>query len=306
MGSQKLRAIRTWHIRNARALDVARWYYHFEDGDVREVLKALAAYQNPDGGFGHGLEPDSRTAVSSPIATWTASQILREVGLPELAREMIHKMLGYLESTLAENHRWPATIPAMNDAPHAPWWHYTKDNEFWGWNPTVELAAFILKTAEPGQNLYSRAETILRMAMDTLMAPDYQVNPHELANFARAGEILHEIRRDLLPEGFLDRMGVLLRQTVTLDPAAYRDDEYLTTPTFFMDSPESIYYPALSEIADFFRTWLEDSIRPEGYWNVSWSWGDAPLHPDSLRDWRGSLILENMLYLQHFKPKTDA
>lgn len=301
MGSHKLRSIRTWHIRNARALDVARWYFHFEDGEAREVLKALACYQNPDGGFGHGLEPDIRTAGSSPIATWAATQILREIGLPDLAREMIHKILDYLEAARGESGRWPATVAAMNEAPHAPWWHFSRENEYWGWNPSVELAAFILETAPPEHSLVPVAETLVRQAMAELMAPAYEPNPHELANFARAGEIIQKVRPELLPEGFVPRLSGFIASVIT-PPDSYRENEYLTTPTFFLDSPQSPWYPAIRETADFFTGHLEDTVTPAGFWNISWTWGDQPLDPDSLRDWRGSLIMENMLYLQHFKP----
>lgn len=50
---------RRFVYRNARPLDLARWKYHFENGSEQEVLAALSAYQNEDGGFGHGLEEDN-------------------------------------------------------------------------------------------------------------------------------------------------------------------------------------------------------------------------------------------------------
>ena len=47
---------RRFMYRSARPVELARWQYHFEQGSKENVLKALAAYQNEDGGFGHGLE----------------------------------------------------------------------------------------------------------------------------------------------------------------------------------------------------------------------------------------------------------
>ncbi len=44
--------------RNARPLELARWQYRFENGSAEHVLRALSAYQNADGGFGHALEAD--------------------------------------------------------------------------------------------------------------------------------------------------------------------------------------------------------------------------------------------------------
>ena len=45
---------RSFVYKNARPLDLARWKYLFEGGSKEDVLTALAAYQNEDGGFGHG------------------------------------------------------------------------------------------------------------------------------------------------------------------------------------------------------------------------------------------------------------
>lgn len=302
MSTQKLRSIRTWLIRNGRSLDVARWYFHFEDGSVQPVLKALACYQNTDGGFGHGLEPDMRTPASSPIATWAATLILREVGMPPMAGQMIDKMLTYLDSTLIDNERWATTVLETNNAPHAPWWQFSPDNEFWGWNPTVELATFIILAGKNRPLLQEKAEQIVRRAMADIMSVDYKPESHELANFARSGEILLTHRPDLLPEGFLSKIQQLIKETVANEPSQYQRNEYITTPTFFLNSPKSPYYPAISEIALFFCEHLEDSVNKEGYWPINWTWGDESIHSDSLRDWRGSLIMENMLYLQQFKP----
>jgi len=71
---------REFIYRNARPLDLARWRYLFEDGSREDVLTALAAYQNDDGGFGHALEADCWNPNSSPIQTWAATRIIDEVG----------------------------------------------------------------------------------------------------------------------------------------------------------------------------------------------------------------------------------
>ena len=111
--------------RNARPLDLARWQYHFENGSQEAVLKALAAYQNQDGGFGHGLEADSFNPDSSPIQTWTATEILREVGVTDGKNPVIQKILAYLESGAdfdAVRKQWLNTIPSNNEYPCAIWW----------------------------------------------------------------------------------------------------------------------------------------------------------------------------------------
>ncbi len=45
-------------------------------GDARTVMDALSAYQNPDGGYGNGLEVDIASPASNPFAARLAMQVL--------------------------------------------------------------------------------------------------------------------------------------------------------------------------------------------------------------------------------------
>lgn len=47
-------------LANARLLDRHRLAVLLHGAPVAPVLDALRAYRNPDGGFGHALEPESR------------------------------------------------------------------------------------------------------------------------------------------------------------------------------------------------------------------------------------------------------
>ena len=87
---------RRFVYRNARPLDLARWKYHFENGSEQEVLAALSAYQNEDGGFGHGLEEDNMNPHSIPMQAWRATVVFRGFeGLPKLEGNVL-KVLGFL------------------------------------------------------------------------------------------------------------------------------------------------------------------------------------------------------------------
>jgi len=44
----------------ARLLDRHRYAMSFADGPAGPVIDSLRGYRNPDGGFGHALEPDLR------------------------------------------------------------------------------------------------------------------------------------------------------------------------------------------------------------------------------------------------------
>ncbi|MDZ7794829.1 MAG: hypothetical protein U5P10_14405 [Spirochaetia bacterium] len=122
-------------------INLARFDLHFGGGNPTEVIDsvkdALKAYQNPDGGFGRGLEPDFLLPDSSPMATTIAFQIIEElegralgeaVGFetvdseaPSACNPMITKAVHYLEqSYVDERDGWYAVGPAINDHPHAP------------------------------------------------------------------------------------------------------------------------------------------------------------------------------------------
>src|ERR1700676_1119108 len=73
----------------ARLVDRHRYSLLFADGPTGPVLQALRGYRNPDGGFGHALEPDLRGPASQPAPMLYALEILNETGAAEgeLARD---------------------------------------------------------------------------------------------------------------------------------------------------------------------------------------------------------------------------
>ena len=147
---------RTYIYRHARPLDLARWQYHFENGSREAVLGALAAYQNPDGGFAHALEADSFNPHSCPIQTSTAVVLLREIGLNDPEHPIIQGILRYLASgaDFDQAHRqWLNTVPSNNDYPCAIWWKHGDKGSPFKYNPTAALAGFALRYAAPGSPL---------------------------------------------------------------------------------------------------------------------------------------------------------
>ena len=60
----------------ARLVDRHRYALLFAEGPAQPVIDALRGYRNPDGGFGHGLEPDLRSPGSQPAPTLYALEIL--------------------------------------------------------------------------------------------------------------------------------------------------------------------------------------------------------------------------------------
>src|SRR6201986_3601200 len=91
----------------------------FAGGPTDPVLEALRGYRNPDGGFGHALEPDLRGPGSQPAPTLYALEILNEADAAhgELARDA----RAFVASIAAPHGGIPAVLAGFESYPHAPW-----------------------------------------------------------------------------------------------------------------------------------------------------------------------------------------
>lgn len=118
--SPELAAAETFLWLNARLIDRHRFAHLFKGGDVEPVVGALRAYQNSDGGFGHGLEPDGRGPDSQPAQVQTALQLLDEVG--QCRGPMVTRALDYLASVTGADGGVPTVLPSVRRGPRAPWW----------------------------------------------------------------------------------------------------------------------------------------------------------------------------------------
>jgi len=70
----------SWLRANARPLEIAEWSYLSGKGPLAGITAELLRYQNPDGGFGHGLEADMLTPDSSAVCSGEALLTAWEYG----------------------------------------------------------------------------------------------------------------------------------------------------------------------------------------------------------------------------------
>lgn len=121
-----LRRAREFQWRNARVLEQRRFDCLAGDGPAEAVVRALVAYQNPDGGFGHALEPDGRGPSSQPLHDLSALRILAEVELAPPT--LIGAVCEHLASITGPDGGVPMVDPAIAEHPHAPWWAMPSDD----------------------------------------------------------------------------------------------------------------------------------------------------------------------------------
>jgi len=92
---------RDFILTNARMIERRLFEFHFENGTSEGVFHAVYAYRNSDGGFGHGMEPDTASPESQPLFSIMALETLDEVGC--LTRDIIlNDFMPYFESITTE------------------------------------------------------------------------------------------------------------------------------------------------------------------------------------------------------------
>ena len=281
-----------------REIDITLFDYFFENGPEDSVIRALSSYQNKDGGFGHGLEPDYLNPYSSPIQTWTAIVILRRLKV-DSNHPIILKILDYLESSYDQTKkRWPNTILSNNDYPHAPWWAYREDESF---NPSISIASFAMIHANPDRILYRYAKEVIYEAIIYLMTVKEKVEVHELRCFVDMANDFQAMNGiQILTDDF---QVVLLKQMIdAISPLVS------TWFSSYAAKPSSLikHHPSFGsiELKNILLSELHLALQErdeEGAWQITWSWDNYENEFEiSKRHWRAIIALEYALLLNDF------
>lgn len=276
-------------LKTARPIELAEFRCLFQNGPKEAVLEALRPFQNPDGGFGHALEPDNWNPNSTPITTNTALGILFRTGALELAPDMAQGMVRYIRSAQdPATGRWPFAIGSNKDHPHAIWWEENSDS-LSGWNPGVSLAAFLVCQ---GQDAYR--ETLQRAFADWEQAQ----NGDAAKCYILACQMLEKYGIGDVVD--LDKAWLSIRQCV--EKAVCKDTEkygveYVTTPSWFPKDclPESLLPQIQAELESLPKMQKED-----GGFDISWQWY-TPYEKEfaQARDWwRPRVTMEKLEFYQ--------
>lgn len=120
----QLAAAKDLIFREGRLLERQLYRYFFEDGTRQAALKALLAYQNSDGGFGNGIEPDMLCPASSAIGAETALFVLDMLDAPaeDIEAPIIEPLLAWLEQNQNAAGGMVHPPPSFEAYPHQPWW----------------------------------------------------------------------------------------------------------------------------------------------------------------------------------------
>lgn len=290
--------------RYARPVDLARWQYHFENGSRENVLTALAAFQNEDGGFGHGLEADSFNPNSCPIQTWNAVSILKEIGFTDSSHPIIKGVLRYLDSGAdfsEKHHQWLNTVRSNNDYPHAIWWDYSEEDKDFAYNPTAYLAGFILRFAHKDSNLYKKAETIALQAYDWFRSHVPFGDNHVTGCFIGLYEYLSDAGIKLVDmEEFKSKLIQEVNANICQDTEKWKT-EYVCTPSTFIHTKDSMFYKDNEELTEKECEMITYTQLPDGSFTVPWQWyNEYKEFPLAENWWKSDIIINKIRFLKKF------
>jgi len=282
-------AARNFVYANARLLEQRVFAAWFEGGAVGSVVAAVAAYQNVDGGFGHGLEPDKRAPESQPLDVEIAFERLAMVEAH--APELLTAACVWLATIAAPTGAVPIVLPSIAGYPRAEHWdrnEYEPDL-----NPTAAIAAHVhaLGVTHPWAD---RATDYSFAEIEAGRAPD---EAHSLLGLAKLVEHAPDRQRAL---DCADRLASALTTArfMNMDPAA---DSYGLSPLDFAPAPDTVAHSWFDDhTVTAHLDQLESEQCEDGGWPITWQ----PLSEATRYEWRGIRTLNAVRVLNAYQRTT--
>jgi hypothetical protein len=271
--------------RTGRLIDRHRFAHQFLGGDRAPVLAALAAYQNPDGGFGNALEPDLRGPASQPETLEVAFWVLD--GVDAMDDPMVTAACDWLAGASTAEGGVPFVLPSALEHPRAPWWQTGQDPPA-SLVPTAAVAGLLHKHRVDHPWLAPATAWTWR-AVDAIE----QTSPYEVRSVLPFLEHVPDRER---AEAALWRVGdlTLAQGLVALDPAAEGE---VHGPLEFAPGPDSMARRLFAdEVIEAHLDHLLASQRPDGGWTVNFpAWTEA-----AGLEWRAWVTVHNLGVLRSY------
>lgn len=267
--------IHLWIRRNGREIDTALWRFHFEGEPQQAVLDALTSYQNPDGGFGHALEPDCWNPRSTPYQTCCALEMLHAVNMHDPTHPIYRGIVRYLESgDGSDGDLWLFTVPGNNDAPHAIWWEYSDEtNRTESLGLSAMLSVYALRLCEPTSALYQRGLRVARLTLDAVLT-DALTGEMAISSPFALLPLWMELGMVTDPQALISKLSQAAISRVVTDRSQWSN--YVPRPSGVVFSPESPLYPALAQAINDELDYYVETLPEDDVWPINWSWH----HPD--------------------------
>lgn len=257
---------------------------------VPAVLAALRAHRNPDGGFGHALEPDARTPDSQPLFVDFALDVLDDLaaatGDPGPARELLAGTGDYLATVATDGGGVPIVLPTI--ASHARAEHWGTGEFPAGLNPTAALAGRFRALGID----HPWVEEAAAFCWRQLESPDAVTDAHTALCVLRFLETDPDRGR---AERAYDALGARLGELALFQ--LWPGSGYGLTPLQFAphpDSPRRRFFP--DDAVEAHLDALAAAQQADGGWPISWE----PPGETATREWRGIVTLGALRVLRAY------
>lgn len=268
-------AARRFLLTHGRLLERLVFSVRFDGASASPVGKLVGAYQNPDGGLGHALEPDLRCRESQPLFVEIGLTALRECRWRD--RGLCESICGYLETVSGPDGLVPPLSPNALASPHAPHWGAAQEP---GINPTAAICGLLHYQGVRHPWLARATATCCER-----IRSDPPREAHALRCAARLAEDLPD--RDAA-NSLAERIAQVLSISNSFVPFA-PVTAYGLTPLHFAESPSSPWRALFTNRQiDEHLTDLLQRQQADGGWPISWS----PPGPAAISEWRGRWTLE--------------
>jgi hypothetical protein len=265
---------------HSRLLERLLFQVKFEAADPEAVGRLISAYQNPDGGLGHALEPDLRCPESQPLFVEIGLEALQFAG--QCDRSLSLSFCRFLEAVCDANGLVPTLLESALRWPHASHWARIAPP---GLNATAGICGLLHYQGVEHPWL----ERATRACCELLLHHPPR-EAHTLRSAARLVEYLPDRH---VAEDLAGCIAVALPEASFFIPYA-PITTYGLTPLHFATSPGSRWRSLFTqEQIDGHLADLLDRQQEDGGWPISW---DAP-GPASRSEWRGRWTLEALSVL---------
>jgi len=281
-------------------LERAIYNIRFHNEALESLLKPLSHYQNEDGGFGNGIEPDFWMKESSPMATSIGLKYLKLVEKTHEGQQMIQKAIAYLETVYSEKRKgWFCVDKRVNDYPHAPWWTYNIEKEMtvidesWG-NPTSELIGYLIRYKDYVKQL--NVEELVEYAIYHYLHESELESEHEVYCYIRLYNNLNEEKQKEL----VYRIEHAVEKLIAPELNAWTT--YVAMPLNFIEVDSECFFGI--KVSDINRNldYFVERLNETGSIDPVWSWDDYKEQwIDAKRQWKGIILLETVTKLERFQ-----
>ena len=278
-------AARRFIYANGRVLERRVYASLFEGADTSGVVGSLLGFRNPDGGFGHGLEPDKRVPDSQPLDVEIAFERLAMVHAD--AGDLVEAACDWLETVADDRGAVPVLLPSSNQYPRAGHWNaaeYPPDV-----NPTAAIAAHVHSLGVS----HSWADDATDCCLSLLVAGAVPDEGHALLAVTKLlAAIPDRDRAEALAPLVSDAI-----KTASFVKYVANSDSYGVTPLDFAPTPDSFargWFPD-DVIAGHLES-LEAEQAADGGWNIAWD----PPGEGARSEWRGIRTLHALRTLKAY------